>query len=82
MTVSYLIERAEAEAGGGRHRLREREPRTLQLRGDLGEALANETTRILPLAESGLPVEDYAALARHPGLLRRMLVGLDRIEVD
>ncbi|MBB5159442.1 hypothetical protein [Saccharopolyspora phatthalungensis] len=91
LTVSYLIARVESETSGGRHRLREREPRTVQLRGDLADALANEKTRILPLVESGLPVTDREsfllsgdreALARNRGLLRRILAGLDRTEVN
>ncbi|MBB5160056.1 hypothetical protein [Saccharopolyspora phatthalungensis] len=81
LTVDYLIARVKAETSGGRHRLREREPRTVQLHGDLSDALANEKTRILPLVESGLPADresylparDRDALARNRGMLRRIL---------
>ncbi|MBB5156774.1 hypothetical protein [Saccharopolyspora phatthalungensis] len=76
LTVSYLIARVESETSGGRHRLREREPRTVQLRGDLADDIANEESRILPLVQPGLPVADRAsfplasdrdALLRHRG---------------
>ncbi|GAA0516312.1 hypothetical protein GCM10011581_46190 [Saccharopolyspora subtropica] len=75
LTVAYLVARVEAETSGGRHRLRE--PRTVQLRGDLADALAVEETRFLPLVESGLPVDDRHAMAKHPGLLRRVLAKLE-----
>ncbi|QIZ36586.1 hypothetical protein [Saccharopolyspora sp. ASAGF58] len=75
LTVAYLVARVDAETrGNGRHRLRE--PRTVQMRGDLAEALAVEETRHLPLVESGLPVDDREAMARHPGMLRRLVAAL------
>ncbi len=80
LTVSYLIARVEAETTGGRHRLRE--PRIVQLRGDLADALADEETRILPLVDTGRPVNNRDAFARHRGMLRRILARLDRIDVN
>ncbi|MGI8307796.1 hypothetical protein [Saccharopolyspora hattusasensis] len=78
LTVAYLVARVEAEARGhGRHQLRE--PRTVQMRGDLADALALEETRHLPLIESGLPVDDREAMARHPGMLRRLLAALQSL---
>ncbi|MBB5156372.1 hypothetical protein [Saccharopolyspora phatthalungensis] len=70
LTVSCLIERVESETGGGRHRLRE--PRTVQLCGDLADDLAVEETRILPLIEAGLPVAagtSHRCFHRHVPLL-------------
>ncbi|MER7009872.1 hypothetical protein ABT324_00390 [Saccharopolyspora sp. NPDC000359] len=76
LTVAYLAARVEAESrSGGRHRLRE----PVVLRGDLAEALAVEETRLLPLASTGLPTGDEGAFARHPGVLRRVLVGLQNL---
>ncbi|GAA0532983.1 hypothetical protein GCM10011581_17790 [Saccharopolyspora subtropica] len=74
VTVAYLVARVEAETSGGRHRLRE--PRTMQLRGDLTD---DEETRILPLVESGIPVDNSEAMSRHPGLLRRILAKLETL---
>ncbi|WP_190812666.1 hypothetical protein [Saccharopolyspora pogona] len=72
LTVSYLVARVEAETSGGRHRLRK-----VTIRGDLDEDLAAVETRHLPLVESGLPVDDREAMARHPGMLRRLLAALE-----
>ncbi|MGW3470444.1 hypothetical protein ACWDKQ_18745 [Saccharopolyspora sp. NPDC000995] len=77
LTVAYLVARVDAETRGGRHCLRE--PRMVQLRGDLADALAVEETRFLPVIESGLPVGDRDALTRHPGMLRRLLDALQRL---
>ncbi|MGI8310743.1 hypothetical protein [Saccharopolyspora hattusasensis] len=75
LTVAYLLARVEAEARGhGRHRLRE-----VTIRGDLAEDLAAVETRLLPLVESGLPVDDREAMARHPGMLRRLLFALQTL---
>ncbi|WP_246868997.1 hypothetical protein [Saccharopolyspora sp. ASAGF58] len=75
MTVAFLVARVEAETtSDGRHW--RREPRTVQIRGDLADALAVEETRHPPLVESGLPVDDREAMARHPGMLRRLLAAL------
>jgi len=75
LTVWQLIERVESETSGGRHRLRQ-----VTIRGDLadGDELATEQTRLLPLAETGLPTSP-AQFARHPGALRRVLAGLEQI---
>ncbi|MGI8309310.1 hypothetical protein [Saccharopolyspora hattusasensis] len=76
LTVAYLVARVEAETRGhGRHRLRE----PVVMRGDLADALALEETRHLPLVESGLPVDDREAMARHPGMLRRLLAALQSL---
>ncbi|MGW5643632.1 hypothetical protein [Saccharopolyspora sp. NPDC003762] len=78
LTVWQLVERVDTEIdSGGRHRLRE----PLVIRGDLadGDELATVETRLLPVVESGLPVDDRDAMARHPGMLRRLLVALQRL---
>ncbi|PKW19277.1 hypothetical protein [Saccharopolyspora spinosa] len=75
LTVAYLVASVEAETrGGGRHRLRE----PLVIRGDLadGDELATEETRMLPPIDSGLPVDDPEAMARHPGMVRRLYAAL------
>ncbi|PKW15294.1 hypothetical protein [Saccharopolyspora spinosa] len=79
LTVAYLVARVEAETSSGRHQLRE--PRIVQLRGDLADELAVEETRHLPLIESGLPVDDREALARHPGMVRRLLAALHNLSL-
>ncbi|WP_190821880.1 hypothetical protein [Saccharopolyspora pogona] len=75
LTVEYLVKRIDAETSGGRHQLRE----PITILGDLADALAVEETRLLPLASTGLPIGDQVALARHPGALRRVLVGLQNL---
>lgn len=45
----------------------------ITIRGDLADDME---TQMLPLIETGLPVRDQAALARHPGMLRRVLTAL------
>ncbi|QIZ37475.1 hypothetical protein [Saccharopolyspora sp. ASAGF58] len=47
--------------------------------GDLADALAVEETRLLPLVGSGLPVDDRDAMARPPGMLRRLLAALQSL---
>ncbi|PKW19858.1 hypothetical protein [Saccharopolyspora spinosa] len=80
LTVAYLVARVEAEARGhGRHRLRE--SRTVQMRGDLADALALEETRHLPLVETGLPIDDREAMAGHPGMVRRLLAALHNLSL-
>ncbi|MER7013297.1 hypothetical protein ABT324_17905 [Saccharopolyspora sp. NPDC000359] len=73
LTVQQLLDQAAAEDdAGGRHRLRE----PVVTRGDLALALAVAETRLLPLVETGLPVDDPAAMATHRWTLRRVCAGL------
>ncbi len=64
LTVSYPLDRAESENSGGSM---PREPRIAWIHSDRANDLAVEVTRILPLVESGLPVGDRNAFARHRG---------------
>ncbi|MBB5154934.1 hypothetical protein [Saccharopolyspora phatthalungensis] len=74
LTVRHLLDQAAAEsARRPRHLLRE----PVTLRGDLADDLAVVETRFLPLVETGLPLGE-ADCACHPGMLRRVLVGLER----
>ncbi|MDA3647989.1 hypothetical protein LZ318_22685 [Saccharopolyspora indica] len=65
LTVQQLLAQAKAEdARGGRHRLRE--PVTQRDPSD------DSVTRLLPRVGTGLPLDDSAAMARHPWTLRRI----------
>lgn len=76
LTVAQLLDQTDAEDElGGRHRLRE----PITMRGDLADDLAMVETRLLPPAETGLPLDDLDVMARHPWTLRHVLAGLQRL---
>nr|WP_143539687.1 hypothetical protein [Saccharopolyspora spinosa] len=78
LTVAQLLDQADAEdVSGGRHRLRER--RYIRMSGDLSEELALVETRLLPPAETGLPLDDMDVMARYPWTLRHVYNALQRL---